>query len=350
MGDLAFLHGGNIYETDGRRRKNVIDFSANINPLGLPPDVKAAIYKNCDSALHYPDPDAKDITKKIAEYWNIKEENVLVGNGSAELIYLIMSTYKPKTVLIPAPTFSEYERAARGMGSKFGFLKLREKEGFKPDFPRVGNADILFICNPNNPTGNLIIESRRDFIKVPNKFAVIDEAFMDFLPCEREHTLIWEAQKNKKIIVLRTFTKFFALPGLRIGYLVAHKDSVKFLRQHQIPWSINVFAQLAAKTILNNKAYIKKTRLLIEKERSFLFNEIAKINGLIPYSSVTNFILIKIEKGRITSASLRKSLIKKGILIRDCANFQNLNDTYIRVAVRSRKENFKLLSALKATL
>ncbi|UCD55425.1 MAG: threonine-phosphate decarboxylase [Candidatus Omnitrophota bacterium] len=348
MANLNFLHGGNIHEARRRHGKEIIDFSANINPLGLPANVKASIYRNFDAALNYPDPDARDITREIAKYWNIKEENILVGNGSAELIYLIVSACRPKTVLMPAPSFSEYERAARGAGSKPGFLKLREKDGFKPDFPGAGNADILFICNPNNPTGNVIVDSCRDLIKLPNKFAVIDEAFMDFLPCEKEHTLIWEARKNKKIIVLRSFTKFFALPGLRIGYLVAHKDFVKFLRRHQIPWSINAFAQLAAKRILSNKVYIKKTRLLIERERSFLFDEISGIKGLTPYPSVTNFILIKITKPGVTSKSLKESLITKGILIRDCSNFRALNDKYIRVAVRSRKENLKLLKALKS--
>ena len=350
MGNLTFEHGGNIYQAQRQYKRKFLDFSANINPLGLTPQIKEAIYKNFGSILHYPDPEAKNITRKIAQYWGIKEENVLVGNGSIELIYLIVSTFKPKTTLIPIPTFSEYERAARCIKSKINFLRLKEKLRFELPSAKINQADILFLCNPNNPTGNLILTDYRIIEKLPIKLVVIDEAFMDFLPDEKKHTLVWKAQKNKRIIVLRTFTKFFALAGLRIGYLVAHQSIVNKLRQYKIPWSVNSFAQLAAELILADKEYIRKARQLIEQEKKFLFNELAKIKKLTPYPSAANFLLIKISDAKFTSSLLREKLIQNGILIRDCANFRGLNNKFIRVAVRSHNENLKLVEALKEAI
>jgi threonine-phosphate decarboxylase len=350
MAYLNFSHGGNIWEIRQKYRKEIIDFSANINPLGIPQTVKNALYNNLDKILHYPDSEAKNITKKITKYWGIKEENVLLGNGSIELIYLIVNTFKPRTSLIAIPSFSEYERALKNVKSKIQFLKLKEKENFSLNLCRFNRTDIFFIGNPNNPTGNLILKDRRKARQIKSQLIVVDEAFMDFLPNQKEHTLIWKAVKDKKFIVLRTLTKFFALPGLRIGYLIAHKNIINRLKQYQPPWSTNSLAQLAAEIILNDKKYIKKTYRLIEKEKKFLLRQLAKINGLKPYPSEANYLLIKTEKNNITSGVLRKSLIKKGILIRDCNNFRGLNNKYIRVAVRSHKENLKLIEALRKTI
>lgn len=350
MANLRFLHGGNIYEVERQRKKRMLDFSANINPLGLPWRIKEAIYKNLDTILHYPDPEAKELTEKIAHYWNISPKNVLAGCGSIELIYLLMAQYRPKTVLIPRPTFSEYERAARSVKSRVRFLNLKEKEGFKLDISQISGADTLFLCNPNNPTGNLIINDRKRLEKLPGKLIVVDEAFMDFVPEEKRHTLIHVAKTNKKFIVLRTFTKFFALPGLRVGYLIAHKDVIKLLRRRQMPWSVNALAQLLATMMLDNTEYIKKTQRLIKNQRAFLFAELAKIKGASPYSSATNFLLIKIQKKNVTSSVLQKRLLKRGVLVRDCANFRGLNNKFIRIAVRSRKENRKLIDALRKAI
>ncbi len=350
MGNLAFEHGGNIYQAQRQYKRKFLDFSANINPLGLTSQTKEAIYKSFGSILHYPDPEAKNITRKIAQYWGIKEENVLVGNGSIELIYLIVSTFKPKTTLIPIPTFSEYERAARCIKSKINFLRLKEQLGFKLQATKINQADILFLCNPNNPTGNLILTDYRMIEKLPIELVVIDEAFMDFLPDEKKHTLIWKAQKNKRIIVLRTFTKFFALAGLRIGYLVAHQSIVNKLRQYKIPWSVNSLAQIAGEIALKDSYYFKATHLIIEKERSLLSAQLKKIKGLKVYPSVTNFLLFKIEKDKISANDLTERLLKEGILVRDCSNFRNLEDKFIRVAVRNRKENQRLIVALRKIL
>jgi len=176
---------------------------------------------------------------------------------------------------------------------------------------------------------------------------IVDEAFMDFLPDERKFTLIYEAIKNKKIIVLRTFTKSFALPGMRIGYMVACKENIDFLEQYRVPWNTNVFAQAAASLVLDDEEYIQKTRTFIKKEREFLMEAIASIKGLKPFPSVANFILIKIEKEGVTAGFLRAGLIDRGLLVRDCVNFRNLSNRFFRVAVRNHRDNLKLIAALK---
>ncbi|OQX80633.1 MAG: threonine-phosphate decarboxylase [Candidatus Omnitrophica bacterium 4484_70.1] len=347
MGNLICEHGGNIYEVKRRYKREVIDFSANINPLGLPPKIKSRLWKNFQNILHYPDIKAESLIKRIAKYWPIKEENILVGNGSIDLLYLLIYTFKPRKVCIPFPTFSEYERTARCVEAKVNFLKLEEDKGFKFQGLKSMDAEVLFLCNPNNPTGNLIFEEREFIEKLPIELVIIDEAFMDFLPDEKKYTLIWKAQKSKKIIVLRTFTKFFALAGLRLGYLVAQKDTIDELKKRQVPWCVNSFAQLAGESILDEKEYIEKTRQFIERERRFLFTELTKIEGLKPYPSVTNFLLVKIEKKKLTSSLLKRKLIQEGILIRDCSNFRGLNNKFIRTAVRRHRENLKLIEALK---
>lgn len=350
MAHIDFSHGGNAHDFVRKGKKAIIDFSANINPLGLPRGVKKAVRENLDKILHYPDAKAKDITRDIARYWGINEQNILLGNGSVELIYLITQTFKPRLTLIPAPTFSEYERAAKSAGSKIRFLPLREKEGFGFDLPCYERADLFFLCNPNNPTGNLILEKRELPKRAKCKLFIIDEAFMDFLPDQERHSFVHEAVKTEEIAVLRTFTKFFALPGLRIGYVVAHKNTVNRLKRNQPPWSTNSLAQLTAQIMLSDKGYIDKTYRIIAKEREFLFTGLSAAKGLEPYPSKVNFVLIKIEKGNITSKALQYALLKKGFLVRDCSNFRNLGKKYIRIAVRSHKENSKLLNAFREAL
>ncbi|MFH1245080.1 MAG: aminotransferase class I/II-fold pyridoxal phosphate-dependent enzyme, partial [Candidatus Omnitrophota bacterium] len=267
-----------------------------------------------------------------------------------ELIYLIMSCYQPKTTLIPVPAFSEYERAARGVHSKIQFLRIKEKEGFKLNLSGGSKADMLILGSPNNPTGNLLREDCPDVVSLVHKLAVIDEAFMDFVPQERRLTLIGKAAAGKKIIVLRTFTKFFALAGLRIGYAVAHKEIIRRLRAGQIPWSVNALAQAAAQAALEDKGYIEYSRKFVAEERVFLTEQLSGIRGLRVYPSAANFLLLKIEQAGVDSASLTQRMLTRGILIRDCSNFRNLTAQFVRVAVRNRTENERLIIAFKEVL
>ncbi|MDI6735174.1 MAG: threonine-phosphate decarboxylase CobD [bacterium] len=360
MDNLRFAHGGNVYEIKRKCGTEVIDFSANVNPLRSSL-LKAGFSQGYEGIFHYPDPQANDLIKKIAKYWGVNEENILVGNGSTQLIYLLVHTLMPKSVLIPAPSFSEFERAAESVKAEVRFLALREENRWTLELPVLEKvapltevalpspADILFISNPNNPTGNLLLTNKRlDGVSCP--LVVIDEAFMDFVPEEKDYTFIWKAVENKRMAVLRSFTKFFALPGLRIGYLIAHQDLIGRLKAAQPPWSVNAIAQSLAGIILNDNDYIKETQRVIEEERVFLFNELAKIDGLKPYPSVANFMLIKITNEEVNSRILTERLIIKGILIRNCGNFRGLNNKFIRIAILSHDENMKLITCLRRLL
>jgi threonine-phosphate decarboxylase len=177
----------------------------------------------------------------------------------------------------------------------------------------------------------------------------MDEAFMDFVSDEKKHTLIWEAQHNGKLIVLRTCTKFFGLPGLRFGYLIAALPVIKKLQKKQLAWSVNCFAQAAVEAALGDKEYIENSRLFVEKEKTFLYRQLQRLKDFTPFPSVANFMLVRIESPKFNSKFLAKTLLENwGILVRDCSNFRGLNERFIRVAVRSRKDNLRLLAALKA--
>jgi threonine-phosphate decarboxylase len=342
-----YKHGGNIYEIKRRYHKDVIDFSANINPLGIPLQIKKLLRQETSGLSHYPDPESHNLRSAVARYWNVSEENVLAGNGSTELIYLILNAFQPPVLTLPAPSFSEYERAARILKKKVRFIPLSADKDFSLNTRQIKDCGMLFLCNPNNPTGNLVVENCADIENIPAKRIVIDEAFLDFVQDEKERTFIPEAVRSKRIIVLRTMTKLFALPGVRVGYVIAHKDIIRILKRYQIPWSVNVLAQRAAEYALSEDAFMQRSKQLIEKERFFLYEALSRIKGFKPYPSVANFILVKIEDRHITSMRLKEKLIKKGILIRDCANFRGLNERFVRAAVRTHKENRRLIRALE---
>ncbi|MFH1077105.1 MAG: threonine-phosphate decarboxylase CobD [Pseudomonadota bacterium] len=342
-----YKHGGNIYEISSRYRRDIIDFSANINPWGIPFLTRRLLRQKLNALVHYPDPDSQSLKAVIADYWKIKEENILVGNGSTELIYLIFNAFRPAVVALPVPSFTEYERAAMLVKSKISFVRLYAEEEFCLDCSRIDNSDMVFLCNPNNPTGNLLIKNCADIKSILAKRIVIDEAFMDFVRNEDEYTFVTEAIRSKGVIVVRTFTKFFALPGLRAGYIIAHKDTICGLKKYQMPWTVNVLAQAASQRALSENAFIQRSKEFIAKESSFLYKRLGRIKGLKPYPSAANFLLVKIEHKHITSSCLKERLLKKGFFVRDCANFRGLDKQFIRVAVRTRKENMQLAQALE---
>lgn len=349
---LSNEHGGNIYrfmEERNLRIDEIVDFSASINPLGVPENVKEKIMKNMKYIIHYPDPEAKELKEAISEHLSVDQDHILCGNGSTELIYLVVGALRPKKVLIPAPTFSEYERAAiiRGQNSDVRSQKLRKRENFDIDINRfisnMKGCDMAFICNPNNPTGRLI--KKDDLIKIADVakdlkcYLLVDEAFIDFCP---EHSVVKEVQKNPYLIVLRSMTKFYALSGLRIGYGVFPLNVLNKIKRHKEPWTINTLAQIAGIYALKDEEYREKTFRLMKKEKRTLEDGFRSLSiTYIPSSS--NFYLIRHESAQKINLFLKS----KGIMVRDCSNFRGLDRTYIRVAVRSNKENMRLLKELK---
>lgn len=356
-------HGGNIYEfagASGFSVRDIIDFSASINPLGLPESVKAAIKRCMKQLCNYPDPDAGRLRAKIAEHLCISTESVICGNGSTELIYLIARALRPERVLIPQPTFSEYERACKVSNKlQVTVYKLRHEDNFDIDpdkfieamekmvnsalrTPHSAFTCIAFLCNPNNPTGRLI--RRDDVLKIADAarelkcYIVVDEAFIDFVPGD---SVCRAVEENTHLIVLRSMTKIFAISGLRVGYGLFPANLLNLINKYKEPWTVNTMAQEAGIAALDDKEYIKKTFLFIEREKRFIENRFKEL-GIDFLPSAANYYLIKTDN----ADKLIKSMHSKGIMVRDCSNFNGLGRSYIRVAVKRRGENMKLLKEL----
>jgi len=382
--DFDIEHGGNIYrlaEELKMQERTIIDFSASINPLGVSKKIKAELRKHLKYLHNYPDPDARRLRKRLAQYHGINPEMILCGNGSTELIYLITRALKPVKVLIPAPTFSEYERACKtSYKSQVISYKLKRENNFDispdefinamegklpnpplPPFTKGGinnsslvthhsslPCDMAFLCNPNNPTGLLlkkdsvmqIAEAARDLKCI----LVVDEAFIDFCP---EDSIIKEVENNPYLIVLRSMTKFYALSGLRLGYGVFPQHLTEKLKEYKEPWTVNNLAQRAGVTALKDKVYRNETFRIIRHEKQFMENGFKKL-GIDYIPSSVNYYLIRLDNAEEVIASLRN----KGILVRGCSNFTGLDEsyTYIRVAVKSRKDNARLLKELSLWL
>ncbi len=357
------IHGGNIQTyLKGKNpsfKNRIIDFSANINPLGLPQRTKEAILKDIDTLVYYPEPESKDLKNRLCLLHRIKQNNILVGNGSIELIHLIPRALKSRSALIVGPTFSEYEFAVRTNGAKPFFALSPETDDFKIDIagikrfiPRV---DLIFLCNPNNPTSFLVpkadILGLLDLCKKHNAILVIDEVFMDFVYDSQNITLVSEAVKHNQLLVLKSLTKIFALAGLRIGYLIGKGSIIERISKFQYPWNVNSLAQVAAKEVFQDRNYLKLSKKFIWEERNYLFENLRKIKGLKVYNPTANFIFCKLESCNLKdSLRLNKKLLKEGIIIRSCHNFRGLDNRFFRVAVRTRSENKRLISCLKKVL
>lgn len=355
-------HGGNMRQylrlLEPKARK-IIDFSANINPLGLPAGLEESLRRGIASITHYPEPDSRGLKKCLAAFHGVNEDNLSVGNGSIELIYLIPKALKAKHILIITPSFSEYEISAAINGARVKFYGTKEDDGFRVDASRLRNfiprSGLLFLGNPNNPTGccldageilSLAAQCRRH-----NSVLVLDQAFADFMGDPAAEALVGAPKKNRALIVIRSLTKFFALPGLRIGYASGHRDVIRSICRLQYPWNVNSLAQQAAETALLDTQYMIKSIKYASSERQYLFHNLCGIKGLKTYPSTTNFILCRLVDCAVSSAAaLNRILIKKNMVVRDCANFRGLDTSYFRLAVRTRHDNSRLISALKEAL
>ncbi len=342
------IHGGDIYTHKLKTGIMPLDFSANINPFGMPHSVKNAIINSVDMLEHYPDIECRELNKAVAQKESIKEEYIIFGNGAADIIYKIAFSLKPKKALVFAPTFFEYEAALSLQNCTVNYYSLLPDNDFEPKedyMSKIKGHDIVFICNPNNPTGNVV---SREFIeKVAQEcekhgvLLVIDECFIDFTKKERELTAKPLLLNYNNIIVLKAFTKMYAIAGLRLGYCMC--SNINLLRQINKagqPWSVSVAAQVAGVAACSEVHFVNKTVNLIEIERKFLSEELSKYTDKV-YTSYTNFLLFKADE------NLAKRLKINNILIRECGNYHGLNDTFYRTAVRGHEENERLIGAIK---
>lgn len=354
---MEHYHGGNVaaaVRKYGLDRDSIIDFSANINFLGLPEIVIEGIRDNLEQLVHYPEPDAVSFKEIVADRIGVNYYNVIAGNGAVDLIYQFVKVIKPATALVVEPTFSEYELALRSIGSKVKHLKLSRDNSFIPKVSRIKEeikgVELLFLCNPNNPTGQLLerykIIDLLDYAVKQGVFLFIDEAFINFIERPVDYTFVELVKDYDRLFVLRSLTKLYAIPGLRLGYGIGNEKIIKEMEMARDPWSVNYLAQLAGELIFEDENYYNLSRKKIAVERDYLYQGLCKIRDFIVYQPTANFIFINISRGKYNADELSDLLAREGILIRNCKSYRGLGKDYIRVAVKSRQDNKVLLKKL----
>ena len=353
------FHGSDLESIEkfyGIKKENIVSFSANVNPLGISPKLKSTLANRIDAIMSYPDREYTSLRKHIAEYVNVDMDNIIVGNGSTELISLFIQIKHPKKALIVGPTYSEYEREVTLGGGCTLYYRLQEEKDFALDIAGLekelaNDIDLLVICNPNNPTSTAITrnEMRKilDICKQKGIFVMVDETYVEFAEDIRKITSVPLTNYYNNIIILRGISKFFAAPGLRLGYAICgNGDLLKEINQRKNPWTINSLAAVAGEIMFTDEQYSKDTRDLIAKERKRICTILDSCKNIKYYPPIANFLLVKIEKEELTSMDLFEAAIRKGFMIRDCSTFPFLDNKYIRFCFMTPELNDALLAVL----
>ena len=360
MASKIFFHGSDIekicsyYHLD---RDKIINFAANVNPLGLSALVKEAISTHLDLLSSYPDRNYTSLRETISNYCGIPADFVLPGNGSSELISLLIEEKAPRHTLILGPTYSEYSRELSFSGSTQEYYHLQEGSNFVLDIDDLCRTlrqgyNFLILCNPNNPTSSAVSqqELRRllAFCRDRNIFVMIDETYIEFVPDIQAFTAVPLTMEFQNLMVLRGVSKFFAAPGLRMGYGISgNNDFLAKMRNKQTPWSLNSLGAFAGELMLRDQKYISKTRELILSERKRLFQALSEMPAYQVYPAYANFFLLKIQKEGLTSIQVFENCIKNRLMIRDCSSFQCLDGEYIRFCIMMPEDNDRLLEVLR---
>ncbi len=331
-----YIHGGDIY-----RMGEVTDFSVNINPLGMPKAAREAAVRGIEEAGRYPDWRHEKLIAAIASAKHLSPSSIIAGNGASELLYaLTMSRMRKIRAWIPAPTFMEYEEAVlAGGGTVVSDLPFTEKNE-----KVMENCDMIFLCNPNNPTGTLYrreeILSLADECRRRGILLVVDESFLDFLWDEEEQTLLPEAEHNPALLVLRSMTKIYGMPGLRLGYAVSGREVLEEMRRVLQPWNLSIPAEYAGSAALTDSAFLDETRAYVERERRHLERQLKPyVKRLWP--GTADFFLFEDD------VDLRERLLAEKILIRSCEDIRGLRQGFYRIGVRTEGDNRKLIAAVQ---
>ena len=378
------FHGGNIYKIFREKNiKEILDYSSNINPYGIPESLKKRITENLEILERYPDPDYVELRQKLSNLNKVNLSDIILGNGATEIIFLFMKVINPKKILIVSPTFGEYERAVKAteisgdtvsLSSSNGdnknienkkieieYFELKESDDFKLNIGNLKNElenkyDLLIICNPNNPTGKFLkLTQTEEILKECNKYDTklfIDEAFIEFLADGMKESIINTEENKKNLFVTRACTKFFAIPGLRLGYgMYFDKELEQKISEKKEPWSVNNIAELAGLTVLDDTEYIEKTLKWITKEKIYMYEKLNEISGIKVYETEVNFITGKIDEKLFSEGLnvkvLREKMLEQGILIRDASNFNFLDERFFRLAIKDRASNERVIEAMK---
>lgn len=359
MDTKPVFHGSDIEKICGYYHLNkdeIVRFGANVNPLGLSEKVKTDIAAHVDLLSSYPDREYTSLRETISEYCSVPAEFILPGNGSSELIALLIDARAPKRTLILGPTYSEYSRELAISGSTQEYYHLKEEQDFRLDVDDLSRTlsegyDFLIICNPNNPTSSAILhddmEQLLTFCAEHDIFVMIDETYVEFAPDISAVTAVPFTKHFQNLMILRGVSKFFAAPGMRFGYgITGNMDFLKKMKEKQIPWSLNSIGAFAGEKMFKDQDYIRRTRELILSERDRMYRAVSEMLGYKAYEPYANFILLKILKEGVTSADIFDRCIRQGLMIRDCASFQCLEGEYIRFCIMMPEDNTRLLQEL----
>lgn len=353
-------HGGNIYEISRRigcSSEKIIDMSSNINPLGPPPGLLEHLKCNISAATRLPEVDGRETIKHFAEFLDIDCDRLLSGNGTTQFIYSIPQVLETRKALILGPTYSDYADACKLHHVPSTLVMAAESADFQPDTERLKKSlkkvDTVFLCNPNNPTGSLL--ARDDLLEICRTHLqtnfVVDESYLPFVSGGEKESMITSNLSN--VIVLLSISKIFAIPGLRVGFVVAAAEMIEKFRRYLLPWSVNSLAQAAVHYLTENKNFIRtfifKTRRFIHEERKAFDTSLKHMSLLKLYPSVTPFFLARLPKA-LTADSLWTALVNDKILIRNCSNFSGLSDRFIRISLKAPQANQLLASKLNALM
>lgn len=370
---MSKIHGGNIFQfahEQGIEPYEVVDFSANINPLGPSQRGLDALNSQLRYISHYPDATNDDVLNAIADTYGMDKHQIIVGNGAAELLYAICRLPGYTGAFVPAPGFSEYKEAleASKIPVRDIFYRPREDDNGLPYFEvpylaletfaaELKGQDgriIVFLGNPNNPDGTLLdkdhIRTVASMLKDANSLLVIDESFIDFVgndPLQdNEHSMRSLVNEFDNIIVVHSFTKFYAVPGLRIGAAFANETLITQLQQYIPSWSVNTLAQAYTKAALNDVDYIKRTKQELNEERAFMYNALDDIEGITVYPPSANFILFQVNQEGITANYINEELKKYNMIVRNCDSYVGLTNHWVRIAIKDHDTNIKLVDKL----
>ena len=352
---MAEGHGGNLRQLGlraGLDPERILDFSASINPLGPPERLRAVLARSIERLVHYPDPDCTELVALLAARYHVARDQVAIGNGSTEILFAVPRALACHRAVIPVPSYIDYAAAVRAAAREIAFVELKESEGFAVDWEalerQLRGEDMVLLGQPNNPTGRAF--EANEFCALaarhPGTTFIVDEAFADFIAGYR--SLAERITPNS--IVIRSLTKFYAIPGLRLGYAVADAATIRRIRSQIPPWSVGVLAQEAAAALLPDEEYARRSIALVDQERRRLTKELASVPGLHIYPSVTNFLLVRLDRSGVTARELADRLLRGGIAIRTFDEEQHLGDRFFRIAVRTAAENARLCEAIAAAL
>ncbi len=346
------IHGGDIY-----RNRVCLDFSVNGNPYGIPAGVREAISGSADLCEHYPDIRSEALREAIGSFYGLSPEKILCGNGASELLMAVVHAVRPEKTVIPVPSFYGYERAACASGGEIVYFPMAEEHNFsltdEEDMRSLirqldSGVSLLFLANPNNPTGICIpqglLAALLSHCRENNIVVVLDECFLEFTPKGEARSCLGKEDIWPNLIVLRSFTKIFALPGVRLGYLSCADPILLDKIERQLPeWNVSIPAQQAGIAALKETDWLAEAVCYVEGEREYLANGLCGL-GIRVYPSEADFLLF------YTDAPLYRLLLNEGILIRDCSNYRGLREGFFRTAVKKREENTQLLEAIAKTI